>query len=243
MHIDNSFAEIIDEFEQIQSMQDGQAMLRRISDLYGLRHAAYFAARLPDLTRREPYIATTYSADWVNHYKDREFVRVDPVLPAGLQRMLPTDWGSFDRKHTNTKTFFGEAQDFGIGDKGMTFPIRGAGGELAMFSITSDASDAEWKSIKTNYMRDFQTIAHFVHEMVLRTERVSVENAHLSPRESECLKWAAEGKTHQDVATILNISERTVRCYLDTARHKLNAINVTHAVARAIASNLINIPG
>ena len=243
MKIDTAFAQIIEDFEKIDTRRDGKIMLRRIADLYGLNHAAYFAARLPELTRRDPYIATTYSADWVDHYRDREFVKIDPVLPAGLQRMLPTDWNSFDRKRNEVKSFFGEAKDFGVGQKGMTFPIRGAGGEVAMFSITSDATDSEWAGIKSHYMRDFQTIAHFVHEMVIRTEKVSLGNVRLSPREIECLKWAAEGKTYIDIATILSISERTVRFYLDTARHKLNAINITHAVARAMASNIINLPG
>ncbi|MEI2388057.1 LuxR family transcriptional regulator [Breoghania sp. JC706] len=243
MKIDTAFAQIIEDFEKVNSRRDGKLMLRRIADLYGLQHAVYFAARLPELTRRDPYIATTYSADWIEHYRDQDFVRIDPVLPAGLQRMLPTDWGGFDRKRKDLKKFFGEAVDFGVGQKGMTFPIRGAGGEAAMFSITSDATDHEWAGIKSHYMRDFQTIAHFVHEMVIRTEKVRLEGVRLSPRESECLKWAAEGKTYIDIATILSISERTVRFYLDTARHKLNAINITHAVARAVASNIINLPG
>ena len=63
---------------------------------------------------------------------------------------------------------------------------------------------------------------------------------HLTNRERECLKWAARGKTNADIAVILNISQSTVRRYIDLARHKLNCLNKTHAVARAIGLGLID---
>jgi DNA-binding CsgD family transcriptional regulator len=61
----------------------------------------------------------------------------------------------------------------------------------------------------------------------------------LSKREEQCLIWAARGKTYQDIAEILNLSFGSVKSYLDTARHKLNCINLTHAVAVAVATGVI----
>jgi DNA-binding CsgD family transcriptional regulator len=65
------------------------------------------------------------------------------------------------------------------------------------------------------------------------------EPVRLSKREEQCLIWTARGKTFQDIAEILGISHSSVKCYLDTARHKLNCVNLTHAVAVAVASGLI----
>jgi DNA-binding CsgD family transcriptional regulator len=56
----------------------------------------------------------------------------------------------------------------------------------------------------------------------------------LSPRELECLAWAAQGKTYTAIGKILGISFATVKTNLDTARHKLGAVNLPHAVALAI---------
>src|ERR1700742_3894677 len=61
----------------------------------------------------------------------------------------------------------------------------------------------------------------------------------LSKREEQCLIWAARGKTYQDISDILNISFGSVKSYLDTARHKLNCANLTHAVGVAIATGVI----
>ncbi|MGX9181982.1 helix-turn-helix domain-containing protein [Mesorhizobium sp. BHbdii] len=64
----------------------------------------------------------------------------------------------------------------------------------------------------------------------------------LSPRERECLEWVSEGKTAWECAMILGLSEHTVRCYLESARYKLQATGNTHAVAKAIKSDLFGLP-
>jgi len=61
----------------------------------------------------------------------------------------------------------------------------------------------------------------------------------LTERETEILRWLMEGKTSWDVGKILSISERTVKFHVNNTLVKLNAVNRTHAVAKAILSNLI----
>jgi DNA-binding CsgD family transcriptional regulator len=64
------------------------------------------------------------------------------------------------------------------------------------------------------------------------TARLTVRR--LSNRETECLAWAAQGKTYQEIALLTGTSFGTVKTNLDSARFKLCAVNVTHAVALAI---------
>jgi DNA-binding CsgD family transcriptional regulator len=66
-----------------------------------------------------------------------------------------------------------------------------------------------------------------------------VEKPSLTEREIECLKWSAEGKTYEDIGLLLGISARTVRFFLENARHKLGSLNTTHAVAAAMLRGLI----
>src|SRR5450631_3355176 len=65
----------------------------------------------------------------------------------------------------------------------------------------------------------------------------------LSRREEQCLIWAARGKTFQEVADVLKISFGSARAHLDTARHKLHCMNLTQAVAVAIATGVIPAKG
>jgi DNA-binding CsgD family transcriptional regulator len=61
----------------------------------------------------------------------------------------------------------------------------------------------------------------------------------LTVREIEVLSWSALGKTSQDVAAILGISEGVVRIHLQSAQHKLDCLNRTHTVAKALSEGLI----
>lgn len=54
----------------------------------------------------------------------------------------------------------------------------------------------------------------------------------LSRRESECLRWVAEGKTDGEAGKILGISPRTVRFHINNAKDKLGVATRIQAVAR-----------
>jgi DNA-binding CsgD family transcriptional regulator len=53
----------------------------------------------------------------------------------------------------------------------------------------------------------------------------------LSPRELEVLIWAAKGKTYAETGLILGISHASIHTYMKSMQLKLNATNITHAVA------------
>jgi DNA-binding CsgD family transcriptional regulator len=63
----------------------------------------------------------------------------------------------------------------------------------------------------------------------------------LSPRERDVLTMIAAGRTRAQIADALKISESTLRVYIDSARHKLGALNAFHAVAIAMKTGAIRI--
>ena len=60
----------------------------------------------------------------------------------------------------------------------------------------------------------------------------------LSPREYECLEWAAQGKSAWEIGRILGISRHTAAFHLENAKAKLGVRSICQAVARLIASRL-----
>lgn len=56
----------------------------------------------------------------------------------------------------------------------------------------------------------------------------------LSPRERQVLAYVSEGYTDDQIAYLLIIAPCTVRSYLRDARLKLDAVDRTHAVKRAL---------
>ena len=61
----------------------------------------------------------------------------------------------------------------------------------------------------------------------------------LTVRETEILKWCADGKTSDEIAIILDLTKRTVDFHIANAINKLNVSNKTAAVVKAIQLNII----
>jgi DNA-binding CsgD family transcriptional regulator len=62
---------------------------------------------------------------------------------------------------------------------------------------------------------------------------------HLNDREIEALMWAARGKTSEEVAVIMSISERTVNFHLNNARDKLGVTTRIQAAVKATVAGFI----
>jgi DNA-binding CsgD family transcriptional regulator len=60
-----------------------------------------------------------------------------------------------------------------------------------------------------------------------------------SPRELECLEWAAQGKSAWEIGRLLNISRRTAAFHLDNAKMKFGVRTIYQAVAKLAASKPI----
>lgn len=61
----------------------------------------------------------------------------------------------------------------------------------------------------------------------------------LTRRQTEALCWLAEGKTFGQIAAIMGISSETARSHFRQARERLDAMNRSHAVAKALRLGLI----
>ncbi|MGC4060897.1 MAG: DNA-binding response regulator [Aquabacterium sp.] len=66
-----------------------------------------------------------------------------------------------------------------------------------------------------------------------------LDEAALTPRETEVLGWLAKGKTNRDIADILGMSHRTVNKHLEHIFEKLGV--ETRAAAAALASRAISV--
>jgi len=73
----------------------------------------------------------------------------------------------------------------------------------------------------------------------MRRSEIVVPNV-LSARELEVLRWTAQGKTSIEIGQILSLSDHTVNAYMTNAIKKLDCVNRTQLVAKAIRLKLIN---
>lgn len=73
------------------------------------------------------------------------------------------------------------------------------------------------------------------------TLKETIEDYRLSVRESECLFYLIRGKTSKEIASILNISFRTVEKHFERLKYKMNCFNRSEIIEKAICEGLGNI--
>ncbi|SMX47346.1 helix-turn-helix transcriptional regulator [Maliponia aquimaris] len=228
---------VIERLESAEGLEDLQILIEELRDRYGVDHIVYHWVN----SNGEQYGCGTYDLEWVNHYLEKGYLRVDPVVAGCYQRFHPVDWKRLDWSSKASRALMQDAIAHGVGNQGYSIPLRGPNGQFALFSLSTNCSDEDWEAFTVTNRRDLILIAHYFNQKALEFEpgRTPEPAQPLSPREIEAMTLLAVGYSRAQAADTLSISEHTLRVYVESARHKLGAMNTTHAVARALSRGVI----
>ena len=228
---------LVESVQNADDVGDLQTATEHLRELLGISHIVYHWVN----SVGERFGAGTYSQDWVDRYVEKDYLRMDPVILGCLQRFNPVDWKELDWSSRASRAFFREAVEYGVGNQGLSIPIRGPAGQFALFTASDNCDDYNWASFVDQNMRDLMIIAHEFNKKALEFEQEgdSAPSPALSPRELAAMTYLAKGLSRAQAAQEMEISEHTLRVYIEAARHKLGALNTTHAVARALSRGLI----
>ena len=228
---------ILEELGSAPGLESLQGAIEKLRDHFRVDHLVYHWVN----TDGDQYGCGTYSDIWVERYLTKDYLRVDPVVIGSYQKFHPVDWKRLDWSSKASRAFQMDAIAHGVGNQGLTVPIRGPNGQFALFTVSHQCSDAEWEQFIQRNRRDLILIAHEFNEKALEFEpsRQPEQLRALSPREVDAMSLLASGHSRAQVAEALSISEHTLRVYIESARSKLGALNTTHAVARALSWGLI----
>jgi DNA-binding CsgD family transcriptional regulator len=229
----------LDQLQRVKTLDDLNPVILSLSNELNVEHVVYHSV---SSTGKE-YAATTYSPTWVDQYLGNDYARIDPVVQACVRRFHPIDWKRLDWSGKSARNFLGEAIDSGVGNQGFSVPIRGPSGQFALFSVSSREKDDLWMHYTADYSRSLILASHYVNQKALEIELGSdqADVASLSPRETDALTLLALGYNRAQASESLDISEHTLRVYIESARFKLAAMNTTHAVAKALNQGILRV--
>lgn len=218
---------------------DIDGFIHKVREVYGVKNVTYLSFVKSISGKVTPYIKSTYRPEWISRYVTMAYVAIDPVVENGFGRVLPFDWSDLDTSEEPVRQLFGESLEFGVGRHGLSIPIVGERTK-GVLSITSDENARDWNVRRASLIKDFQTIAGFLHIKAFCDSACPAERNPLSRREIECLQWAALGKTDEEIADILGLSRLTISSYIKSAGYKLGCINRVSAIAKAVTLQLIH---
>ncbi|MBN3802025.1 LuxR family transcriptional regulator [Paraburkholderia sp. Ac-20336] len=197
-------------------------------------------AMLPRPTMRleDAYLRSTYAPAWRQTYDDTGMVHIDPTVAHCLSRVAPLIWTPDLFSTTAQQALYEEARSYGL-RSGVSLPIHGPNQEAGMMCFVNDSNPSE------EFRRDLNAVLPnlvLLRDLVIDTSQRHL-NTHaqtllpkLTPRERECLKWTARGKSTWEISHILNCSEAVVNFHMKNIRTKFG-VNSRRAAA-VIAAQL-----
>ncbi len=253
--------QIVERLSSIRNLSEIGAIIDATRQTYDVDHVYYYAVSLglnvpsfrdtlggaltqdAGIWRREGRSigALSYSPEWITHYFESRFDAIDPVMLSAGNRFTPINWADLDWSERGPRQFFAEAFENGIGNQGYTVPVHGPHGQFAVFTVNKTCKADTWSRLLSEHSRDFILLAHFIHQQALRLvgEGTGGHPRTLSARERDAMRLLADGFSRAQAAEALGISENTFRVYIDSARHKLGALNIPHAIALAAYRGVI----
>ena len=184
-------------------------------------------------------VLQNYPEDWMKHYVEKDYARIDPVTTYCLNRMDTFTWKEIPQRMNMTRQQF-QCLNMGIEAglyNGVCTPLWGPG-QFAGVGLASaeklDSFDGKLDHI-TGYCNHF----YIAFQRLNRKTGGPEHNIFLTAREREVLTWAAVGKSKADIGIILTLSEDTVDYYFRQAFKKLDATTSLMAVTKAISYGLI----
>jgi DNA-binding CsgD family transcriptional regulator len=162
------------------------------------------------------------------------------------KRVTPYLWeGTGAANDEYTRRFLVHSARYGIRSSVVVTLQNGAAGQIVLtFNSSASPVTAERRECFLASLGDLVLIAMGLHEFVLARHLVKAAPCKypgLTPRERECLKFAACGLTSADIGNKLSLTERTVNFHFSRLRQKLGALNRPEAIARGVSLGYVTL--
>lgn len=234
--LDKWFLRIIDLASSLPEVEELKRELGRVARRAGFDNFLYL-----NLHASSAEMMSNLPTNWQQRYLLEDWSLSDPVVRAGRRCMRAFAWNLDEFQVAGRRRMQEQllaARDHGI-ICGLSVPVRIGFGHLAIFSFTA----REHERLAGRHVDDLvaaTAIAQLhccLRGKAMRKPSRSVSS--LTPRQALCLRWTAEGKTMQDIATMEEMTHATVAFHLNKARKVLDAGTLPQATAIATRFGLI----
>lgn len=143
--------------------------------------------------------------------------------------------GSLDEKAAKVVAFNLQHKvhaGYTISFQSVSHRAKGAISLTTRAELNQDDADAIW----AEHGQDIVLLNNLVHLKIM-TLPLPLAGQKLTPRQREALEWVGDGKTMQDIAMIMGLTQATIEKHLRLARDTLNVETTAQAVAKAAFHN------
>ena len=212
--------------------------LASIVDRLGFEYCSYVLRVPVPITSPSVTWSSTYPPQWLDHYFSHNYLESDPLIKKAARELAPVVWASAESQ--GQPEFWEEARAHGV-QHGWALATHGKHMTMGMLSLARSNEKVSAPELSEKEPQ-LVWLSHVTHGLLgaIETKEMRGDIDHrLTFREIEVLRWSAEGKTADEIGTILGISARTVTFHITSTLTKLNATNKTQAVTKAFLFDLL----
>lgn len=236
-----SLDSVVSELLQVNQLPELDLIVQKFSQKFGFKAIGHLSILGQEAKENISWSEKEQvMQDFTSAYLETQAYLIDPVSFQGRQNISAIPWGlSFHRAHLSKeeKFLYGLLDSFDL-NRGLLMPLHGPVA-FSVLGVTSLEQEVDFCSHLPELIPIVQVFAGFLHETITRIHGTKPTLSILTPREIECLHWAAAGKTAVQISEILSISEHTTIFHIENAKHKLESKTLPQAVARAVSYGLI----
>jgi DNA-binding CsgD family transcriptional regulator len=183
-------------------------------------------------------VITSWPAELLQRYDEEGMLQNSRVMAQLKKSTIPfsvsMDFLVNGEEHIANKTVIGLFERFEMVNS-VWFPVHDVTMRRGAISFSGNKA-----ALPTNRLAELLYISCHVFARLSEIRRLDLRVPEtLSEREIDCLNWTAAGKTSAEIAEIMMLSEHTINHYLNRATKKLDTVNRTQAVAKALRVGLI----
>ncbi len=188
-------------------------------------------------------VMCNYPTDWMDYYTKQNYLSIDPVIDNAFKTSSPYTWQQLiDQKACSDKQqrILEESREAKLLD-GAAVAIYGPKFEIAGVGLASTTGGINPDKNLLSVIKALATQFHMAYSELdsNRSPKAEPYLVRLTPKEKEILSWSAEGKSIPVIASILSITDNSVKFHLKNIYSKLNVVDRTQAVVKAIYMGLI----
>ncbi|MFO1398587.1 MAG: LuxR family transcriptional regulator [Burkholderiales bacterium] len=185
---------------------------------------------------------TSACAQWQTRYAERKYHAMDPRILLTQGRCVPVLWHAEPRDGSRMRPpFLADAARFGI-KSGVAVAFDDARIGRVVLSWDSARDPADEAAAITRPLAELVLLAGYLREAMIAHCHAALAkrpDVHLTPRECECIGFAARGMTSADIGRKLGITQRTVNFHFGNIMGKLGVLNRAEAIVRAIGLRMV----
>jgi len=216
------------------------AALKRVAHEFSFSHVTLQKApKHEDMLLSRLIVATSLPAEYVMEFDRAKLLHKCPAAPIIAESALPFSWSIDDKDPRRGLAFSKQLLDlqrrFGI-PAHVAMGLNSGDGDR--FVLEFAGARPILRQVELNEIGMLSLHAFDVFDRIRRTSNATVSTP-LTTRELEVVRWTAQGKTSVEIGRILSLSDHTVNAYMTNAIKKLDCVNRTQLVAKAIRLKLI----